>query len=90
MLVGSGFNMVSFRLGKGQGGAYLMQHSKLRRGVGCINLKADRVDRNTLRRGSMEISPASDSCLSYIGRHRSLIDLLVDLAFDAAVQREDM
>ena len=28
---------------------------------------------------------ASDYCLSYIGRRRSLIDLLVDLAFDAAV-----
>ena len=30
-------------------------------------------------------SAASDYRLSYIGRHRSLIDLLVDLAFEDAV-----
>ena len=62
-------------------------HGKLRRG-GRVHLIKKRPSRpkypSKRKHGNIPCS-ASDSCLSYIGRHRSLIDLLVDLAFNAAV-----
>ena len=62
-------------------------HSKLRRGIRCINYKRGRVDRNTLRRGTMEISPAALVIIAYHTQDVTEVSYNVWLTLRSSVRR---